>query len=247
MRAAPDGYTLLANQTGIASMPALYPNLQLNVERDLAPIGLLNGTYSFLVGRKSLPANSMPELIAWMKGPGAPAKFAHPGVGTLAHLTCFIFASASGTTINLIPYRGGGPAMNDLVGEQVDLLWAAPVLSNPLIETGKIKVFAGGAGKRAPSLQHVPTLEQVGFGPADILYWQGLFAPAGTPAPIVDKLNAALREALGTAEVQKAYADVGTEVFPPDQQTPGAAAALLHRHVRELDKVVRENGIQAAP
>jgi tripartite-type tricarboxylate transporter receptor subunit TctC len=244
-RAAPDGYTLLGHQTGLTTIPALFPNMGLDVEKDLTPIGLVNGSYSFIVGRKSLPANTIPELVAWMKGPGKPARFAHPGVGSLAHLTAVMFGQIAGAEINLIPYRGGGPAMNDLVAEHVDLLWAAPTLSVPLMQTGKIKPFAAGAAKPRDLMPGVPWLQDVGFGDTDILFWQALLAPASTPAPIIQRLNAALREALVHPEVQKGFADTGATAFPPERQTPEAAAALIRQDIERLGKVIHENKIQS--
>jgi putative tricarboxylic transport membrane protein len=246
-RSAPDGYTLLGHQTGLATISALYPKLGFDAEKELVTVGLVNRSYSFLVGRKSLPASTTAELVAWMKGPGRPARFAHPGIGSLAHLTAVMFAQAAGAEVNLIPYRGGGPAMNDLVAEHVDILWAAPTLSVPLITTGAIKAFAGGAAKSRDLLPHVPSLADVGYGETDLEFWQGLFAPAGTPRPIVDRLNGALREALAHPEVQKSFADIGAAAYPPEQQTPEAAAALLGREVRVLGKVIHDNKIQDTP
>jgi tripartite-type tricarboxylate transporter receptor subunit TctC len=246
-RAAPDGYTLLGHQTGLATISALYPRQGFDAERELAAIGLVNRSYSFLVGRKSLPARTIAELMAWMKGPGRPARFAHPGVGSLAHLTAVMLAQAASVEVDLIPYRGGAPAMNDLVAGHVDLVMAAPTLSVPLITSGAIKVFAGGAAKARDLLPQVPSFADVGLGEADLDFWQALFAPAGTPRPIVDRLNAVLREALAHPDVKKAFADIGAEAYPPEWQTPEAAAALLGREVRVLGQVIRDNKIQASP
>src|SRR5215211_871111 len=243
-RAGPDGYTLLGHQTGIATLPALFPHLGIDIEKELTAIGLVNGSYSFLVGRKSLPANTVPELVAWMKGPGRPARFAHPGVGSLAHLTAVMFSQIAGAEVNLIPYRGGGPAMNDLVAEHVDLLWAAPTLSVALINAGSIKAFAAGAAKRPELLSSVPSLQQVGFGATDIVFWQALLAPAATPVPIIRRLYAALREALAHPEVLKGFEDTGATAFPPEQQTPEAANALIHQDIVRLGHVIRDNKIQ---
>ncbi|MCC6778951.1 MAG: tripartite tricarboxylate transporter substrate binding protein BugD [Hyphomicrobiales bacterium] len=246
-RAAPDGYTLLGHQNGLATIPALYPKLGLEVEKELAAIGLVNRSYSFLIGRKSLPADSAAELVAWMKGPARPARFAHPGIGSLAHLMAVMIAQAAGVEASFVPYRGGGPAMNDLVAEHVDVLIAAPTLSVPLINRGAIKVFAGGAAKAAGLLPQVPSFAAVGLGEADLDFWQALFAPAGTPRPIIDRLNAALREALLHPDVVRSFTDIDAVAYPRDQQTPEAATALLAREIAVLGKVIRDNKIQDTP
>ena len=246
-RAPADGYTLLGHQTGLASISALYPRLGFDAERELVAVGLVNRSYSFLVGRKTLPASTMAELLAWMKGPGRPAKFAHPGVGSLAHLTAVMLTQAAGVEVDLVPYRGGAPAMNDIVAGHVDLVMAAPTLSVPLITAGTIKAFAGGAAKARDLLPQVPSFADVGLAVADLDFWQGLFAPAATPRPIVERLNAALREALMHPEVRKSFADIGAEAYPPERQTPQAAAALLAHEIQVLGRVIRDNKLEGSP
>jgi tripartite-type tricarboxylate transporter receptor subunit TctC len=246
-RAEPDGYTLLVHQTGLVIGPALYPKIPFDVEKDLAAVGLVNNSYSFLAARKSLPANNFAELVAWMKGPGKPAKFAHPGVGTLAHLQAVLFAQAIGAEVDLIPYRGGGPAMNDVIAGHVDMVWAAPSTSAPLIEAGTVKGFVFGANKRYPAQPNVPSATEVGHQALDISFWHALFVPAATPRPIVDKLNAALRETLADPQVQKTYAERGLESFPPEQLSPEAATTFVKAELQRWGKVVRDNNIQGSP
>ena len=246
-RAAPDGYTLLAQQTGIATIPGLYAQLPLDVVKDLAPIGMINRNFSFLVGRKSLPANTVAELKAWMQGPGKPARFAHPGVGSSGHINAVVTAQAFGAPVTLVPYRGGGPAMNDLVAGHVDLVWAASTLAVEQIRTGAIKPFTVGSGKPPDLFPEVPPLKDVGLEQIDFPFWQALFAPAGTPPAIVGKLNAALRTALASPEVQRAYSDTGASTYPLEEQTPEFAASLVAREVERITAVIRENKIQATP
>jgi tripartite-type tricarboxylate transporter receptor subunit TctC len=243
-RAAPDGYTLLAQQTGIATIPGLYPQLPIDVTKDLTPIAMVNRNYSFLVGRKTLPANTLAELKAWMQGPGKPAKFAHPGVGSAGHINAVVTAKALDASVTLIPYRGGAPAMNDLVAGHVDVLWAASTLAVEQISAGAIKPFAVGSGKPPNILPNVPSVQDVGLPQMDNVFWQALYAPAGTPEPIIRKLNAALREALASPEVQKAYADTGASTYPVEQQTPEFASAVLKQEVERITAVIRENNIK---
>lgn len=244
-RAAPDGYTLLAQQTGLTTIPGLYPQLPIDIAKDLTAIGMVNRNYSFLVGRKSLPVNTLPELKAWMQGPGKPAKFAHPGVGSAGHINAVVTAQTLGAEVTLVPYRGGGPAMNDLVAGHVDLVWAASTLAVEQIRAGAIKPFTVGSGKPPELFPEVPPLSKFGLEQIDSPFWQALFAPAGTPAPIVAKLNAALREALASPEVQRAYSDTGASTYSPNEQMPEFANDLVRRELARITQVIRDNKIQA--
>ncbi len=243
-RAKPDGYTILMHQTGITIAPALYPKLPYDVEKDLLAVGMVNVSYTFLVGRKALPANDVKELVTWMKGPGKPTKFAHPGIGSMGHLATVAFAKAIGAEIDPVPYRGVGPAMNDVMGEHVDLVWAGPATAIPQIKAGTVKVFAFNGDKRSPVLPEVPSTGELGYKDVDIPFWQALFVPSATPRPIVDRLNAALREALTDARVVKAFQDTGAEAFPADKLTTQAANAFIHDEIVRWRKVVTENNIK---
>jgi len=243
-RAAPDGYTLLLHQTGLTIAPSLYPKLGFDVAKDFTPVGLVNTSFSVLVGRKSLPANDFNELIAYMRGPGRPIKFAHPGAGTLGHLATVLFAKAVNTEVNPIPYKGIGPAMADIIGGHVDLVWAGSISAAPLANSGKVKAFVNGAGKRNPLLPSIPAVSEVGYPEMAIPFWHALYAPAGTPRPVVDRINEALRRALADPQVEKAYKDSGTEMFPRDQWSPEAAAAFVRGELDRWAKVVRENDIR---
>jgi tripartite-type tricarboxylate transporter receptor subunit TctC len=243
-RADPDGYTLLIHQTGITIAPALYAKLPFSLEKDLTAVGLVNTSYMFLVGRKSLPVDTMGELAAWMKRLDTPARFAHPGSGSIGHLATVLVARSAGANIHAIPYRGIGPAMNDLIGEHVDLLWPGAVSAAPLINAAKVKAFAYGGPKRSALAPHVPSTGELGYPELDVPLWHALFAPAATPRPILEKLNAALRDALADARVIKAYQEAGVEAFPPDHLTIEAAQEFVRGEVDRWSKVVRDNNIQ---
>jgi tripartite-type tricarboxylate transporter receptor subunit TctC len=243
-RSNPDGYTLMMQQTGIATLSTLYPGLPFSVEKDLVAVGLVNTSASFLVGRKSLPANNFNELVAWMKNSPNPAKVAHQGVGSLGHLTAVLFAKAVGVEVNLIPYRGVGPAMNDLVGEHIDVSSGSVPVAAPLIAAGNIKGYALSANKRYPPLANVPTFGDLGYPQLERPFWHALFAPSGTPRPILDKLNAALRDTLADPEIKKAYEERGLDMFPPQQLTLEAAATYVKAETELWSKVIRENNIK---
>ncbi len=243
-RAAPDGYTLLIHQTGLVIAPLLYPKQAIDVEKDLTAVGLVNTSYSFLVGSTNIPPKTFPELVKWMKDSGKPAIFAHPGIGTLAHLQAILFARDIGAEVTFIGYKGGGQAMSDIVGGHADLVWAAPTTSAELIQAKKIKGFAFGAPRRYAALPDIPTVGEEGYPNLNIPFWQALFAPAGTPKPIIDKINAALRETLADPKVQAAYVERGVESFPTDQLSPQAANAFVAEEAKKWSTVVREANIK---
>jgi len=239
-----DGHVLLMQQTGLATLPALYPKLQFDVARDLTAVGMVNISYSMIVGRRSLPVNDMQELAAWMRGPGAPAKFAHPGVGSFGHLTTLLFAKSLQAQVDLIPYRGISPAINDLVGEHVDLASGNAVLVLPLIKEGTLKPYAFSGTKRHPGAPGVPTFGEIGYPDLSRPFWHALFAPAKTPRPVLDRLNAALREALTDSRVVRAYGEMDLETLPAEQMSIEGANAYVHGEIDRWTKVIRENNVQ---
>ena len=245
-RAAPDGYTVLIQQTGLVTLPALQPKLlTFDVEKDLAAVGLVNRAHSYLLGRKTLAPNTLPELVVWMKGPGKPAKFAHPGAGSMGALTTALFAKAVDVEINAIPYRGVAPALNDLVGGHVDLSTGSAAVAPPLIASGNVKPYAISADKRDPKAPQVPTFTELGYPQLERPLWHALFVPAGTPRPVIDRLNAALRAALSDPLVQKSYEEKSIEMYPPEERTPEAAAAHVSKELAYWTKVIRDNNIKA--
>lgn len=242
-RATPDGYTLLLHQTGLVISPALNSNQPLDVGKDLTAVGMVNLSYLFLVGSNNVPAKNVKDLVAWMKGPGKPAKFAHPGIGTLAHLQAILFAKAVGADVTLVGYRGGGQAMNDIVGGHADLVFAAPPTAVPLIEAGKTHGIGYASPNRYPALASVGTLREGGYSDIDLRLWQGLFAPSGTPKAVIDRINAALRETLADEKVKEIYVKNGVEAFPLEMQTSAAANALMHSELKKWRDVVAEEKI----
>lgn len=245
-RAAPDGYTVLIQQTGLVTLPALQgKKLTFDVEKDLIAVGLVNRAFSYLLGRSTLPANNLAELVTWMKGPGKPAKFAHPGAGSMGALSSVLFAKAVDVEVNLIPYRGVAPALNDLVGGHVDLTTGSAAVAPPLLRSGSVKAYAISSGKRDPSAPEVPTFTELGYPGLERPLWHALFLPAGTPAAIVTRLNAALRDTLADPAIQKSYAEKSIEAYPPAEWTVEAAAAHVKAELDYWTKVIRDNNIQA--
>jgi tripartite-type tricarboxylate transporter receptor subunit TctC len=244
-RAAPDGYTVLLHQVALAAGMTLYLKLAFDAEKDFVTIGLINTAASTLAARPTLPPGNIAELVKWMKAPGQNTKIAHPGVGSFGHLAGALVAEELGATVTQVPYRGAGPALNDLLAGVADVSSISAVVAGPLVTAGKIKAYAIIGRNRFAGLPDLPTLGEVGYKKLDLDFWHMLLAPAGTPRPIVDRLNAALRHALADGKVRKTFADGGMDLFPPERETPEAAAALLKSEIKLWGDVIRANNISA--
>lgn len=244
-RAEPDGYTIMLGQDALAAGMTLYPNHSFDAAKDFAPIGLVNTAANTLAGRPDLPANNFQELLKWMKEQGPSVKIGHPGVGSFGHLGEVLAFQEMGVKVTQIPYRGAGPALVDLLGKQVDLGPISAVVARPLVQSGKLKAYAIFGKKRFAELPELPTFIELGYNKVDIDFWHMLLAPAGTPRPIIDKLNAAMRTALTDPKVKKTYAEGGLDFYPASEQTPEAAAALLKSEIVRWGQVVRDNHIAA--
>jgi len=244
-RAAPDGYTIMLHQDSLAAAMTLYPDRTFDAQKDFITIGLVNTAATTFAGRPTLPANDFKAVLAWMKTPGQNAKIGHPGVGSFGHLADVLAVQELGVKVTQVPYRGAGPALNDLLGGQVDLSIISAVVAGPLVKAGKMKAYAVIGSKRFAGLPDLPTFAELGYKKLNIDFWHMLLAPAGTPRPIVDKLNGALRVALDDAKLKKLFADGGMDLYPREQETPEAAAALLKSEIKLWGDVIRANHIAA--
>lgn len=243
-RAAPDGYTLLLHQPGLAAAQTLYPKLSYNAENDFTGIGLINTSASMIAGSNNVSAGNLPELVKWMKEPNRATKMAHAGVGAFGHLCGVLFVQEVGAKVDQIPYRGGGPALNDTVAGHADISCLSAAIAAELIKTGKLKGFAILGTKRFSGLPNVGTTLEAGYKSLDLQFWHALFAPTGTPRPVIDRLNAALRASFGNAKVQEAFVKNGMETYPASEQTPEAATALLKSEIKRWGDVIRANKIE---
>ena len=242
-RAAPDGHTLYIANLQFSANVALYKTLPFDTEKDFAPIGMINNNPLVLTARRSLPANTQTEFAAWMKT--NKARMAHPGTGSTGHLATFLLAQALGAEVTHIPYRGAAPALQDILGGHVDLFFATPQQVVGSVTAGEIKAFGITAREPSPLLPQVPSFVQ-SYGPKlEILFWHIMLAPAGTPAPIIDALNAALREAVEDPAILAAWAKTGVSAYPKGQQSPAGAAAYLKKEIAHWGQVVRDNNIEA--
>ena len=242
---APDGYTILLHQNALAAGMTLYPDRTFDAEKDFVTIGLVNTTINTLAGRPTLPPNNFDELLHWMKQPGQTIKVGHPGIGSFGHLGEVLIFQELGVKVIQVPYRGAGPALIDLLAGQVDLGPISAVVAQPLINGGKLKGYAVIGSKRFAGLPQLKTMGELGYKNLDIDFWHMLLAPVGTPRPIVDKLNTALRAALADAKVRKNFLEGGMDEFLPGQETPEAASALLTREIKIWGEVIRANHLVA--
>jgi tripartite-type tricarboxylate transporter receptor subunit TctC len=239
---APDAHTLLLHNLQISANVALYPKLPYDTEKQLTPVAFINRNPLVLVGRKSLAPNTMGELVAYMKGTSA--SMAHPGSGSTGHLATSLLAQEARLTVIQVPYRGGAPMVQDIVGGHVDLLFGTPQQLAPLVAAGQVKAYGITAKETYPQFPGAASLVAE-LGPKlEIFYWHALFAPAATPKPVIGKLNAVLRGVLEDPALLKIWADLGVSPYPENERSPEAAQALMRSEIARWSQVVRENNIQ---
>ena len=244
-RAEPDGHTLLIHQNGFAIAPALYRSLPFDTEQDFIAVGLVNRSHLIWAGRRTLPADTFSEMVTWMKGPGKPSKVAHPGVGTLGHLQTTMLINGIGVEVSMVPYRGIAPAIKDLLGDHVDMAQIGAAVASAQVRTGNLKIFAVGAEQRDPLFPDVPTYTELGYKGMDRPFWHALFAPAKTPRPVLERINAALRTALADPKVLESYKQTYVQAYLKEQQSLDAAQRYVSEEIAFWGKVVRDNDIKA--
>ena len=244
-RANPDGYTILIHQVALAAGVSLYKNMNFDAAKDFATIGLINTAASTLAAPASLPPNNFKELLSWGKTAGHVVRIGHAGVGSYSHLAGVLVAQELGFKATQVPYRGAGPALVDLMSGQVDLSSQSAITAGPLIKSGKLKAYAIIGRKRFGGMPDLPTMGELGYKKLNIDFWHMLLAPAGTPRPIIDRLNAALRAALADPKVKKTFSDGGMDEFDPAEETPEAADALLKSEIKLWADVITANQITA--
>jgi tripartite-type tricarboxylate transporter receptor subunit TctC len=232
-RSAPDGYTLLIHHLGLATADTLYRKLPYSTRKAFAPIGLVTDAPMVFVGRSDLEPNNFGEFVAYAKKRSEKVTFATAGVGSASQLCALLFMSTIQTRLTQVPYKGGGPLMNDLIGRQVDMGCEQATTATPPIQGKRIKGYAVTTKARLQSLSELPTAEEGGLKGFALGVWHGLYAPAGTPAPVIQKLSGALQTALKDPELIKRFDLINTEPIAPDLATPEA----LQKHlIAEVDR-----------
>jgi tripartite-type tricarboxylate transporter receptor subunit TctC len=242
-QARPDGYTMMMGHMGThGAAPALYPNLRYDPTKDFEPIGLVAGTPILIVARKDFPAADLKEFVARLKDPAAKVRQAHAGVGSVSFTTCTLLTAQLGVKNIVAAYRGTGPALNDLVGGQVDYMCDQIVNLVEQINGDSIKAYAIATAERSPVLPNVPTTKEAGLPDYQVSAWNALFAPKGTPKEIMTKLNETLVKALDDDATRKRLLELGSVI--PDQagRSPEALANLVKSEVARWTPILKAAG-----
>lgn len=240
-----DGYTLLLYHIGMATAPTLYRKLQYDTLNDFDSIGQVADVPMMLIAKKATPAANFSEFLAYAKANKNKVTYANAGVGSASYLCGLLFMSAVQADFTMVPYKGTGPAMNDLVGGQVDFMCDQTTNTVPQIKSGNVKAYGVTTASRIASFPNLPTLDEQGLKGFDLVVWNGLFAPKGTPKPALDKLVAALQAAVQAPAFRARLADLGAEPVPPAKATPASLGTLLKAEVEKWAPIIRKSGVYA--
>jgi len=241
-KAEPDGYTILMGPIGLAINPALYAKMPFDPIKNLAPIGLYAGVPNLLVVHPSVPAANVKELIAHAKANPGKLNYASNGNGTSSHLAAEMLKSAAGVEITHVPYKGGGPAMQDLLGKQISSIFATPISAGPHIKAGRIRALAVTSAQRTDFMPEVPTVAESGYPGFEATNWYAYVLPSKTPNDLLERWNRELVKVLNQAEVRKALLAQGMEPAP---STRAELAAYIRREYDTWARVVKEANITA--
>ncbi len=243
--AKPDGYTILIHHIGMATTPALYRELRFNPLTDFDYIGLINDVPMTIIAKPGLPAKDFKEFLAYIKANKDKVTYANAGIGAASHLCGMLFMSAIQTDFLTVPYKGTAPAMNDLLGGQVDFMCDQTTNTTAQIKGGKVKVYGVTSKTRVASLPDIPTLDEQGLKGFEVGIWHGLYGPKGMPKPVTDKLVAALQDTVRDADVKKRFADLGATTMPPEKATPAALQAHLKAEIDRWAPLIKKAGVYA--
>jgi tripartite-type tricarboxylate transporter receptor subunit TctC len=241
-KAAPDGYTLFIHHNGMATAPSLYRKLTFNPLTDFEPISQAVDVPMTLLGKKDLPANNLQELIAYLKANSAKVNLAHAGLGAVSHLCGMLFRQAIGVELQTVPYQGTAPAMNALLGGQVDVLCDQTTNTVQHIKGGTVKLYGVTTPQRIKALPDAPTLAEQGLKDFSVVVWHGIYAPKGTPQPVIQKVNEAVRAALKDPTVLQRLTELGAEVVPDSKLTPEGLRSWLKKEIDVYAPVIKQAG-----
>jgi tripartite-type tricarboxylate transporter receptor subunit TctC len=240
-----DGYTVLLMHIGISTAPALYRNLKYNPVTDFEPIGLITDVPMTFVAKKDFPPATFKDMIAYVKANKDKVTLANAGLGAASHLCGLLFQSAIQTELTTVPYKGTGPAMNDLLGGQVDLMCDQTTNTTGQIKAGKVKAYAVTTKTKVGALPDLPPASEAGLPNFEVAVWHGMWAPKGTPKDVIDKLNGALRIALKDPSIKSKFADLGTEPVSEARAAPAALAAHTKAEVEKWGPIIKKAGVYA--
>jgi tripartite-type tricarboxylate transporter receptor subunit TctC len=243
-QAAPDGYTLsIGNWTSHVGAGAMYPAAH-DAVLELQPVSRISATPLMIVGKNALPPKNARELIAWLKADPGKASAATVGAGSAAHVCLLYFQQKTGTSFQLVPYRGGAPVMQDLVAGQIDMFCAEASQTLSFVRSGAIRAFAVMSKERWPAAPEVPTMEEVGVSGMYISFWNGLWVPKGTPSEIVAKLNGAVVDALADPAVRQRLTELGHVIATREEQTPQALGAFHKAEIETWWPIIKAANIK---
>lgn len=243
-RAKPDGYSFLLMHIGFSTAPSLYKDPGYDPKTSFEPIGLVVDVPMTIIARADFPPNNIQELVEYLKANKDKVSLANAGIGAASHLCGTMFTNAIGVDLLTIPYKGTGPAMNDLLGKQVDVLCDQTTNTTQHIKAGTVKAYAVTSKQRVPTLPGLPTMQESGYDGFEVGIWHGMWAPKGTPKPITDKLTAALQAGLASEDFQKRMAGLGATVLT-DQANPEALTKKVEQQVPQWAELFKKSGIQA--
>ena len=244
-KAPADGHTLLVHHIGMATMPTLVRNIPFNVENDFEYVGMINDVPMTIIAKPSLPANNWKELVAWIQANKGKINLGNAGVGSASHLCGMLFQHAMGVDMTAVPYKGTGPAMTDLMGGQIDIMCDQTTNTTGAIEGKKVKVFAVTTPKRLaiPVLKDVPTLQEVGVKDFNVTIFHGVYAPKGTPAPVLKKLNDALKVALKDPDFIKREEGLGAVVVHDNRTEPAEHKKFVKSEINKWSPLIKAAGV----
>ena len=243
-KATPDGHTLLLYHIGMSTSPALYRNMPYKTLDDFEYLGMINDVPMTLIGRSTLPANNFAELTKWMTDNKGKINLANAGLGAASHLCGLLFQQGMKIDMTTVPYKGTAPAMTDLLGGQVDLMCDQTTNTSTQIEAGKVKAYAVTTTKRltTPALRNLPTLDEAGLKGFNVSIWHGLYAPKGTPKAVLDKLNAALKEALKDPEFVKRQEALGAVIVTDNRVNPVDHKKFVEAEINKWGPAIKAAG-----
>jgi tripartite-type tricarboxylate transporter receptor subunit TctC len=244
-RSAPDGYTLFLHHIGQSTAPSLYRKLPYDAVNDFAPIGLINEVPMTVIARKDFPPKDLKELIAYLKANKEKVTYANAGIGAASHLCGMLFMSTINVDLTTVPYKGTADVMKDLLGGQVDFSCDQTTNTTSQIKADKVRVYGVTTLKRVPSLPNIPTLDESGLKGFEVTIWHGLYAPKGTPQPVIDTLTKALQIALKDNTVKQRFGDLGTEPVEEKRASPEALRTQLKSEIDKWAPIIKKAGVYA--
>ena len=244
-RSAPDGYTLLLHHIGMSTAPTLYRKLPYNPLTDFEPIGLINEVPMTLIARRDFPPKDLKELISYLKANKDKVTYANAGIGAASHLCGMLFMTSIQTDLTTVPYKGTADVIKDLLGGQVDFTCDQTTNTTSQIKADKVKVYGVTTRKRLASLPKIPTIDEAGLKGFEVSVWHALYAPKGTPKPIIDTLTKALQAALKDKVVKDRFADLGTEPVEEKRATPDVLRAHLKAEIDKWAPIIKKAGTYA--